>query len=103
VRDAEPRRDPGAVAVVAVEQLQDAGRLAQRGGILDLRTVERVDQPDPPVIEERVKHPLHRLRDDPGQPQLVLFDVDARHTPNLLPLLRLGSIGLARWQGLLLR
>jgi hypothetical protein len=69
---------------VPVEQLQHPRRLAERHGVLDLRPVERIGQPDPPVVDKRVEGPLHRLLDDPGQAQRVLFGGETRHTLNLL-------------------
>ena len=54
--NAEPRRDLGAVPFVAVEQLDHAGGLARRAHTLvEARPVDGVDEPHPPVRDERVR------------------------------------------------
>jgi len=90
VRHAEPLRQPVAVAVVPVQQLDHArGRAKLRDARQRLRVVHRVDDPDPPlVVGERVGPALHRLVDDPAEAQRVLED--ARH-PATVPTRASGS------------
>jgi hypothetical protein len=55
VRHVEALRDRGAVAAVAVEQLDHACRLAELASTIDrLTPVERVDEPDVPMRGERM-------------------------------------------------
>ena len=64
----ETGRERRAVAVVAVEELDDACGLAEAEGALErVRPVERVDEPDLPVGGERVRGARHRLVDDPAE------------------------------------
>ena len=68
VRDAEPRRERRAVAIVAVEELDHARGLAEAERSLDrVGPVERVDEPDLPVGGERMRGARHRLVDDPAE------------------------------------
>ena len=68
-RHAEPLGDGGAVASVAVQQLQHRGGLPElgdrlhRGGIVD-----RVDEPHAAAVRERVRCAGERLVDHPGDP-----------------------------------
>ena len=74
-RHAEPRRPGRAVARVAVEQLQDACRLAERAdALLELRRVDGVDQPDAAVHAERVRGALEGLVDRPAEAVLPLVN-----------------------------
>ena len=69
-RHAQPLGDRRAVARVGHEQLQHARGLAERGGALDrLRRVDRVDEPDAAVVDQRVRGAQQRVVDDPGDPQ----------------------------------
>ena len=73
VPDTELSREGGAVAVVAVEQLDDAGRCPGRtDSFLDPVSFDRIDHPDAAVVDERVRAPLHELVDDPAEASLEL-------------------------------
>ena len=64
----EPFGKRGAVAVVAVLQLDHPGRTA--GGadpLLDAFAVDGIDQPDAAVDDERMRAALHELVDDPAE------------------------------------
>ena len=68
MRDAEACGERGAVAIVPVEELDDARRLAELERAVDrLRPVERVHEPDLPVRGERMRRARHRLVDDPAE------------------------------------
>jgi hypothetical protein len=55
MRDAEARRERGAVAGVPVDELQHPGRLAERAdALLDPVAVDRVDEPHAAVRAQRV-------------------------------------------------
>jgi len=57
-----------AVAVVAVEELEDGDRLAELPGAGERRLVpDGVDEPDAAVGGEHVRRPRHRLLDEPGE------------------------------------
>ena len=74
-RDAEPRRPRRAVARVAVEQLQDACGLAERAdALLELRRVDRVDQPDAAADAQRVRGAREGLVDRPAEAVLLLVN-----------------------------
>src|SRR6478736_1385677 len=74
-RDAEPCRPGSPVARVPVEQLQDARGLAERpDAILELRRVDRVDQPDAAAHAQRVRGPLEGLVDSPAEAVLLLVN-----------------------------
>ena len=67
-RHAEPRGQRGAVAVVPVDQLDHAGRLAERAdALLDAVAVDRIGQPDAAVDGERVRRAAHRSRLGPAE------------------------------------
>ena len=71
-RDVQTLGDRGAVARVGHEQLQHARGLAERGGALQrLRRVDRVDEPDAAVVDERVRGAQQRIVDDPGEAERV--------------------------------
>ena len=72
VRYAEPRRDAGAVAVVPVEQLHDAGGLAERLGSAPRGlVVDDVDEPDATVDRERVRRaPTRSSSSQPTAPSI---------------------------------
>ena len=77
VRHPEPRGDRGAVAVVAVEQLEHARGRAERGRVIErLGHVDGVDQPDAVARAERVGGPRQRLVGEPGEPVLELVIAD---------------------------
>ena len=60
--------DRRAVAVVSVEQLQDAGRDAELASTRERRLeAHRVDEPDAPFGGESMRRPRRRLVDDPGE------------------------------------
>ena len=60
---AEPTRYEGAVAPVAVEQLDDAGGLAElTHAIVEPVDVEDVEEPDPAVAGDSVRGALEVLR-----------------------------------------
>ena len=62
-----------AIAVVAVEQLQDARRCACRADpLLDTFPVDGIDHPDATVVDEGVRAPLHELVDDPAEATVEL-------------------------------
>jgi hypothetical protein len=66
--NAEPPCERRAVAVVPIEQLQDTCRSA--GGadaFLDSVPIDRIDQPDTAVNDERMRAALHELVDDPAE------------------------------------
>jgi hypothetical protein len=66
--DAEPGGELCAVAVMPVEQLEDAGRIAGCADpLLDAVCCNRIDQPDPAVRDESVRATLHELVDDPAE------------------------------------
>ena len=71
----EPLGDGSAVGVVAVEQLEDACGLAERGApVDDVADLDRVDEPDLAADGERVRGALHALVDDPADAQRRLVD-----------------------------
>src|SRR5580765_1827272 len=75
MRNAQLRRDLRTVAVVPVEQLDHAGRLAERARPLErVRPEHRVDEPHAPVNRERVRRPRHTLLGDPAEPVVALVD-----------------------------
>jgi hypothetical protein len=90
----EPFRQDRAVARVAVEELEDAGRLAQPAHpLLDAGPVHRVDEPHPAVGPERVRGALQerRLGRDPAEAEVRLVaegDRPARHASASLPVCR---------------
>ena len=81
VRHAEPRSERGAVAIVTVEQLDDACGLAEIERAVDrVGPVERVHEPDLPVRDERVRGPRRRLVGDPAETVLAEVVAEAeRH------------------------
>jgi hypothetical protein len=73
MRHAETLRQLGAISVMAVEQLQDPGRLA--GGpdpILHAVAEERIDHPDTVGDNESVRTARHELVDDPTKAAVEL-------------------------------
>lgn len=63
--DAESSCELGAVAVVPVEQLDNARRGACRADtLLHVLAVDRIDQPDATAVDERVRAALHELVGD---------------------------------------
>ena len=73
MRHAETFRQLGAVSVMAVEQLQDPGRLA--GGpdpIFHAVTEERIDRPDAAGGDEHVRTARHELVHDPTEAAVEL-------------------------------
>ncbi len=64
----EPSGKRGAIAVMAIQQLDDPGRTA--GGadpLFDAFAVEGIDQPDAAVDDERMRAAVHELVDDPAE------------------------------------
>lgn len=86
-RHAEPARELGTVAVVTVEQLDDAGGLARGADpLLDSVARDRIDQPDAPVRDQRVRATLQELLDDPTEAAFELVaeaDSHAGHTTGM--------------------
>ena len=67
MRDAEPPGDGGAVAVVPVEQLDDARRLAELADpVVEPGPVDDVEEPDAAVDLERVRRARHPLLRHPA-------------------------------------
>jgi hypothetical protein len=89
-RNAEPFGEAATVAVVTVEQLEDAGRLARRANsLLDALAVDRVDEPDSSLRDERVRAAAQPLVvDDPSEPALELV---AESDPHARSIVRAGS------------
>ena len=59
VRDAEPRCERRAITVVPVDQLQNSGgSTGCANAVLQLLGVERVDEPDAGLRDERVRAAL---------------------------------------------
>jgi hypothetical protein len=84
VRHAESSSERSAVAVVAIEELDDAGRLARSADALqDSLTVERVDQPDAFVDDQRMRAALDELVDDPTEAALELVAEADAHPADL--------------------
>ena len=82
-RDAETGRPRRAVTVVAVEQLQHAGGLAERAhALLELRSVDRVDQPDASLDAQRVRGAGEPLVLHPAEAVLELVN---RQPPHAAP------------------
>jgi hypothetical protein len=83
VCDAQLLGDGAAVTAVPVEQLQNAGRVAQFTRAHQRTLVgDRIDHPDAPVRGEDVRGPLHEawLGCDPAEPEADLIDeADASH------------------------
>jgi hypothetical protein len=80
MRYAQSGGERGAVALMAIEQLEDAGRSA--GGmnsLVEALPVERVDQPDTTVLDERVRAALHEFVRDPAESRLELVAVTDSH------------------------
>jgi hypothetical protein len=74
VPDTEPSGEGGAVAVVPVEQLEDArGRARRADPLLDTVSVDGIDHPDATVLDEGVRATLHELVDDPAEPAAELI------------------------------
>ena len=73
VPDTESGGEGGAVAVVPVEQLQDARGCARRADpLLDPFPVDGIDYPDATVFHEGVRATLHELVDDPAEATVEL-------------------------------
>jgi hypothetical protein len=80
VTDTEPGGEGRAVAVVPVEQLEDARRSARcADSLLDPFSVDRVYDPDAAVLDERVRATLHELRDDPAEAVVELVAKSDSH------------------------
>ena len=80
VTNTEPRGEGRAVAVVPVEQLEDARRSARcADSLLDAFRVDGVYDPDATVLDERVRATLHELRDDPAEPAVELVAKSDSH------------------------
>jgi hypothetical protein len=73
VANAEPRGEGSAVAVVPVEQLDNARGCAGRTNpFLDVLSIYRIDHPDAAVHDEGVRAPLHELVDNPAEARVEL-------------------------------
>jgi hypothetical protein len=73
VPDTESSGEGGAVAVVPVEQLEDArGRARRADPLLDIVSVDGIDRPDAVVLDKGVRATLHELVDDPAEPAAEL-------------------------------
>jgi hypothetical protein len=80
MRYAKPGGERWTVALMAIEQLEDAGR--RPGGtnsLVEAVPVERVDQPDTAVLDERVRAALHEFLRDPAESRLKLVAVTDSH------------------------
>ena len=77
----ETCRKETAVARVAVEQLDDAGRVARGAdALLDAFTVDRVDHPDTSIHDESMGGTLEPFsRDDPAEPARKLVAREQFH------------------------
>src|SRR5438445_3163733 len=80
-RHAEPVGDPPRVAVVPIEQLDDAGGPAcLPNALLHSLRVDRIDHPHGAVRDERVRAALQELvRDDPAEAAVELVAEADRH------------------------
>ncbi len=84
VADTEPSREGGAVAVVPVEQLQDAsGRAYSADAFLGTVAVDGIDHPDAAVLDEGVRATLHELLDDPAEATVELVARPELHSAEL--------------------
>lgn len=73
VPDTEARGEGGAIAVVPVEELQDArGRPCCADSVLDTVPVDGIDRPHAAVLDEGVRATLHELVDDPAEAAVEL-------------------------------
>jgi hypothetical protein len=73
MRNAEPGSQRGGVAVVPIEQLDHAGRFSGGADLLvEALAVERIDQPDAAVGDERVRATFHELVCDPAEAGIEL-------------------------------
>jgi hypothetical protein len=73
VPDTEPGSESGAVAVVAVEQLEDTrGCTLRADPLLDTVSIDGIDRPDAAVLDEGVRATLHELIDDPAEAPVEL-------------------------------
>ena len=88
VRDAEALGELGGVAVMAIEELQHAGRVPDREDPrVEPGDVGRVDDPDLAVEAHRMAGALHRLGgvDEPGEAELVLLEERLPHQEVIAP------------------
>jgi hypothetical protein len=73
MRHAETLRQLGAVPIMAVEQLQDASRLARRPDPVLYPVAEKwIDRPDAAGGDEHVRTARHELVHDPTEPAVEL-------------------------------
>lgn len=80
VADAEPSCERGAVAVVAVEQLEHAGgRAGCADSLLDVVSIDRVDHPDATVHGESVRAAFHELVGNPAEAAVELVTEPDSH------------------------
>lgn len=81
MRNAEPRSERRAIAIVPIEQLQDACRSAGCANTLVQPVpIECVDQPDTAVRNERVRAALHELVGDPAESAVELVAIAELHS-----------------------
>src|SRR5213593_4146499 len=84
VPDTESSGESGAVAVVPVEQLEDArGCPGRADPLLDTVSVDGIDHPDAAVLDEGVRATLHELVDDPAEPAAELVAKPGPHSAEL--------------------
>ena len=84
VPDTEASGESGAVAVVPVEQLEDArGCPGRADPLLDTVSVDGIDHPDAAVLDEGVRATLHELVDDPAEAAAELVAKAGPHSAEL--------------------
>jgi hypothetical protein len=82
MRNAEPPRESRAVAVVTIDELYDAGGGTGRtDAVVQPVPVERIDQPDAAVRDERMRAALKELVCDPAESVFELVAVAQPHSP----------------------
>jgi hypothetical protein len=80
VGNAEPRSERRAIAIVPIEQLEDACRSSGcADALVEPVPVECVDQPDAAVRNERVRAALHELVGDPAESVAELVAIADSH------------------------
>lgn len=81
MRNAEPRSERRAIAIVPIEQLQNPCRIPGCANTLvQPLPVECVDQPDASVGNERVRAALHELVGDPAESLFELVAIADPHS-----------------------
>jgi hypothetical protein len=97
VRHAEPLGERPARTIVAVEQLDHPGGLAGRlDALVDAVAVQRIDQPDAAVGDQRVRAAADELVDDPPETEVELVaEPDRARAQRLSTLLAQGAPALS--------